>query len=170
MQSVENVSLGVMEMGALQIRAFGPHSSLLDDPKGFGVYRVGTETGWFCCLAHPETWVESQIAAAEEKISLHFRILGAVLPFYFVFYIQAPSAAMGSLLFKPQTLQRYEGEAMTTFFAGIELMTESVQRMKLIPLARQACFWDADFLLAYEVPASDCRIGFEIRKNLAEKN
>lgn len=163
-----HTSLGVIATENVEIRAFGPHSGPLCDSKGFGIYRLPDGEAierWTACASYPEIWfdVDSQYKENFFQLGLKFLGLNEKKPLYFVFYVKAKQAEIDSQIFKPRELQRYHADNKPVVF-GETLSIEggNLSNMELIPLAGDGCFWNSDFLLAFEIPSCNDVISFKI--------
>jgi len=157
-------SMGMIRTGDVEIRAMGPQILPLTDAKRFGISRVpnGSPIGnWTRCLALPEVWIEVKTEVktgaddAECGIDLRFIGLKPETPLLFVFYVKAQSCQIGNSLLKPKSLYRYSGEAKSLFLkgneGGLKLESSLSHKVQVIPLAGEGCFWDAEFLISFEI-------------------
>lgn len=158
------VSLGAMRADSVEIPAFGPQIAPLNDPSGFGIYRLNSESKWAALNARKEIWFET-IPSLDQN-SLEIRFIGAPVErnLFFVFYIKAEMAIIAGDRYLPQSLQRYAGDVKGITFEKkkrrLLMESQNPSRMELIPLAGGNCFWGSDFLLGFEVPSHDGRMVF----------
>ncbi|HSX13169.1 MAG TPA: hypothetical protein VLE96_01955 [Chlamydiales bacterium] len=156
----EYVALGAMNCSSIEIPAFGTQLHPLNDPQMFGVHR--TDAKWSAVSVQKEIWFEYQ--NEESGFSTRFVGITTDVPVFFVFYVKAELAFIGNDIFPPKSLQRYHHHSQKVTFQshGDRLTIENLcpSKMQLIPLAGSGCFWDSDFLIAYEVPVHDPRTCF----------
>lgn len=161
-------SLGAIQAAEVEIRAMGPQAAPLNDSKGFGIYRIPDGASlekWTACAAFPEIWFEAESIHEENSYQLDLRFLGLTnqQPLFFVFYVKAHLAKIGTQQYLPKALLRYLGESkQIQFNTNVFIDSSRNMRMELIPLAGEGCFWDCEFLLAYEIPVSDEKISFSV--------
>lgn len=166
--SGNRTSLGAIQGDEVEIRAFGPQSEPLSDSSGFGIYRMPDGRpieNWTSVAAYPEVWLEVKSRLEENRFRLDIRWVGMKegFPCFFAFYIKAKQAVIGAQTFKPKSLQRYLGEIQPVLFEGeLQIKTDLITQMEMIPLAGEGCFWDSEFLLAYQVPSNVEHLSFEI--------
>ncbi len=158
--SGQGTSLGCAQKGSIEIRAFGPQSYPLVDKGGFGVKGIQRALsvdssqmhGWARTMAN-EIWVD--VRGKESRLDLRFMGLNSERKMAFVFYVKAQSAQVGSTIYRPKHLQRYSGDASSVYFTQgadrLEIVSPLSAKMELIPLAGEGCYWETDFLLAYEL-------------------
>lgn len=137
-------SLGMIRMGEVEIRAFGPQR----DASQFGIKGVGLD-GWARVSFLPEVWLHMKPEWEKKRIA--FRFVGLETSMFLAFYVKAPSCTVGSKSFLPGGLHRFQGEAQEARFGSVVLKASTVCKMELIPLAGHGCFWNADFLLLFEI-------------------
>lgn len=152
----DGTTLGVIREGDVEIRAFGPQSASLV----FGIQGRGLD-GWTRTAAFPEVWLEMK--ERERRFDFRFVGLSSEQPLSFAFYVKAKNCQIDKELFKPRSLNRYQGEARGPIFNG-KLKIESGQphKVQLIPLAGEGCFWNCDFLLLFELHPLLSQISFFI--------
>ena len=142
-------SLGMIRSGDVEIRAFGPQSASLM----FGI-KGRSMNGWTRTAAYPEVWLEMKHEVKDEELKLDFRFVGikAEMPLSLSFYVKAPSCQIGNDILKPKSLRRFHGEVQAVSF-GNKLKIESGQphKVQVIPLAGEGCYWDAEFLVSFEL-------------------
>lgn len=156
----ESVALGALNCGSIEIPAFGPQLHPLNDPQLFGCHR--TDTQWSAVSALREIWFEYH--CSQNGFETRFFGITREATIYFVFYVKAELAIIGTNSFLPKSLQRYHShvEKITFHSQGNSLSIESPThtKMQLIPLAGSGCFWESDFLVAYEIPLHDSKVTF----------
>lgn len=182
-----NTGLGVLKFGETQVRAFGPQRFELSDPGGFGIAQIGAQqpkidvdqdhlslSGWTRCYKDKEIWLSLHAKADAQSVSVDVRFVGiapsplseksAAAPYAMVFYIKASSCALenGTRLF-PKGLHRYQGKGKKMIFDRIELESSNILNFQIIPLAGSGCFWNATFLVAFEMNASQDSASFTFR-------
>ncbi len=160
----KGVSLGAMKSGQVEIPAFGPQLHPLNDSKLFGVDLVESST-WAFMSAEKEIWFEHTPLSSGKGFETRFFGLTPKKAVSFVFYIKAQIAKINDELFLPKTLKRFSKEADRITFekqgSSLSITSTSICKVELIPLAGEGSFWDSDFLLAFEVPSFDGRLGFQ---------
>jgi hypothetical protein len=162
----EKIPLGAALFHSLEIPAFGPHAYPLSDPSLFGIRRSFPDRRWAAAAGKPDVWFE--IDPDLSRGLLQTRFLGHSMenPIAFAFFIKAERAEIERASFLPKSLQRYSGGAKRVEFSrrGIRtaIVCEQAPKMELIPLAGEGCFWNADFLLAFEIPPFDGRAQIHI--------
>ncbi len=161
------VSLGALrskEISGVEIPAFGPQVHPLNDSKLFGIYQPRSDLKWSSVFAKKDVWLETTPWIEKDVVDVRFYGLTPDFPISFVFYVQAESARIGSELYLPKSLHRYNGLAKSVRFErkGSSLSIENIcaSKMELIPLAGEGCFWDSDFLLAFEISPHNERASF----------
>ena len=169
----KKIPLGALHSGSVAVPAFGPQVYPLNDPKGFGMDRALGDGQWAKVAAQPEIWFE--IHPHFERGILETRFIGSKAAF--VFSIKAERAQIGGESFLPKSLQRYSGPPKKALFekgkSALAIECSASARMELIPLAGEGCFWNAEFLLAFEIPPlttqmaqMDGRVSFKFESNL----
>lgn len=142
-------SLGVIRAGEFEIRAFGPQ----DNSLNFGIKGRSID-GWTRVAAFPEVWLEMNHRFKDDECKFDFRFIGLKPenPLYLAFYVKAQSCQIGNEVFKPKSLKRFHGEAQSVNFEN-QFRIESGQphKVQLIPLAGENCFWNCEFMLAFEL-------------------
>lgn len=143
-----NTSAGViLTSHGVEIRAFAPQG----DNLNFGIVGRGSQ-GWVRTAADPEIWMEMKHSVIESGLQLGFRFVG-VKPekdIFLALYVKAKTCRIGEEELQPKSLHRFEGEAKTVVFNEKNLIQlPENQRIKVIPLAGEGCFWDCQFLLLY---------------------
>ena len=112
---------------------------------------------WTCCQGDPELWVQMKTEAREEgcSIDLKFAGLKQEKPFAVAFYVKASRCQIGGQNLKPKTLHRYSGEGKTLSLVGnegeLKMETSISHKIQVVPLAGEGCFWNADFLITFEM-------------------
>ncbi len=159
--SKENGPLGAMKCGSFEIPAFGPQLHPLSDVQMFGCHR--TDTQWSCLSAQKEIWFEYE--CTDQGFMTRFVGMTSAVPVFFVFYVKAEQAIVGQEIFLPRSLQRYHDASKTVTFQSngdsFSIENQVPTKLQLIPLAGNGCFWDSDFLLAFEIPVHDPRTCFQ---------
>lgn len=160
----EKVPLGAMRKGRIAIPSFGPQVHPLNDPDLFGIYRTIPHTRWAAVSAKREIWFEYFQSLQSQDLEVRFFGLTPERALSFVFYIKAEVARVDQETYLPKSLQRYCGMAKKVCFesSGDHFSIENMcpSKMEIIPLAGNGCFWDADFLLGFEIPIHDGRVVF----------
>ncbi|MBU6383734.1 MAG: hypothetical protein KGR16_05405 [Verrucomicrobia bacterium] len=142
-------ALGAIRAAGFEIRAFGPQAERLP----FGIIGKGMN-GWARAACYPEVWLEMKGAVQGEGIKLNFRFVGVQpeCPLSLVFYVVAPSCEVEKEILKPKTLRRFLGETAQVQFERKGMIVSDVpQKVQIIPLAGETCFWGATFLLSYPI-------------------
>lgn len=158
-QSVEvlsgkGVSLGAIRCGEIEVRAIGPQTGTLNNSEMFGITRSETMGQWAFLTANPSVWVRIQ----GDETSFSFSFVGVSIEnsFSLCLYVVADQAKIGEERFQSRSLRRYQGKSQAVAFKkgenSLTLVCSSLGKMELIPLAGEGCFWNAEFLLAFEVP------------------
>lgn len=162
------VSLGALRskvVSGVEIPAFGPQVHPLNDSKLFGIYQSRSDLKWSSVFAKKDVWLETTPWIERDTVDVRFYGLTPDFPISFVFYVQAENVRIGGELYLPKSLRRYNGLAKGVRFErnGSSLSIENVcaSKMELIPLAGEGCFWDSDFLLAFEISPHDERASFK---------
>ncbi|HSX11495.1 MAG TPA: hypothetical protein VLF94_07275 [Chlamydiales bacterium] len=152
-------SLGMIRAGGVEIRALGPQSPLLS----FGIKGRG-EKGWARTFALPEVWLELKTQSSETSCKVDVRFVGLKpeTPLEFAFYVKAPKCQIGQEVLKPKSLRRYNGEASSVLFQNLKIEVSTPHKVRVIPLAGEGCFWDCEFLAAFEIPPFDPQVSFTI--------
>ncbi len=160
----ENVPLGAMKMGRIEIPSFGPQVHPLNNPHFFGIYSSVANPRWAAVSAKKEIWFEYFAQIQEKGLEVRFFGLTPETAVSFVFYVKAEHARIDHEVYLPKSLRRYVGASQKVVFESggdrfsIENMCSS--KMEMIPLAGNGCFWDSDFLLGFEIPPHDGRAVF----------
>lgn len=145
----QETSLGVIRAAGFEILAFGPQAERLP----FGIVGKGMN-GWARVAAYPEVWLEMKGSLQGDEIKLNFRFVGVQpeCPLSLSFYVKAPYCEVEKEILKPKTLHRFLGETSQVQFKGQgALMSDTPQKVQIIPLAGETCFWGATFLLSYPI-------------------
>jgi len=150
---------GAIRVGNTMIPAFGPHAAPLSNPNLFGVADAFSQNRWFCSSAVKESWFQID-SIQGSSFGLHS--IGAT-PIYFAFYVRAGECRIREKLFKPKSLQRFQGEADSVQFDGAEISVDRPLMTELIPLAGGDSFWGATFLLAFKLPTINSKIFFKFK-------
>lgn len=169
-------SLGAIHGKSVRIVAIGPQLFPLSDPDGFGVARSGTQEqstdiqyqktedgfylrGWTKLVNSP-IWLELMAEAKKASVEMTLQTAGVNSEKVgFSFYLRAKSCLVGEKkVFRPRSLERYCGKAVPVLLEGekdsLMLKAQNDVVLHLIPLAGKGFFWDADFLIAYEMDNS----------------
>lgn len=141
-------SLGFMRFKNVEIRAFGPQITPLD----FGITNDGSD-GWVRTNALPFVWMYWKEA---KDGGFDCKFVGLVdSPITMAFYVKANTCKVNGQIIHPKTLQRYQGDTQTvTFDDQVAIEMGLLQRIEVIPLAGEGCFWDTNFLLKCEIHPS----------------
>ncbi len=157
-------SLGVVQSKEVEIRALGPQALPLNEPSGFGIKGRGLD-GWTRCYAMPEVWLELKADCKETECKLDLRFVGLKpeTPLAFVFYVKAPSCQIGQEILKPKSLRRFLGEGNQAALGKLTIASSCNHKIQIIPLAGEGCFWDTEFLVAFEMQPFISQTSFTIR-------
>jgi hypothetical protein len=161
-----NTSLGSIQLGEVEIRAFGPQCGALTDRNGFGIALLQpAESNWTRVLGNREVWVQmipTQIGLEQVRLDLKFAGLSGQETIWLAFYVKAKSCLLenGSQFF-PRSLQRFQGRSQKILFDE-KVSLESLEPLdfKLIPLAGSLCYWNSTFLTAFRFDSSMNRSSF----------
>ncbi|MBX9744731.1 MAG: hypothetical protein K2X08_05920 [Chlamydiales bacterium] len=160
-------SLATFRSHEVEICAFGPQFYPLTNIDLFGVQGIHQAQsmddlhicGWTCCFGQKDVWLQTAVCLehSQWQIDLRWAGLSPTKKTYIVFYVKAKSAHIANQVFFSKSLQRYTALAQSVYFNNREFMIASsdVRPVELVPLAGQGCFWDADFLLAFEMNPFD---------------
>jgi len=150
-------SLGMLRLKEVEIRAFGPQRLPLSEKNSFGIFSLPDGNplqGWSRCLALPEVWIGMKNENGS-RIDLKFVGLTPQEPLAIVFYAKALSCQIGSAVYKPKSLQRYMGETDCLSLQGrtenLKIETAFSHKVQVIPLSGEGSFWNADFLISFEI-------------------
>lgn len=152
-------SLGFIRAG-VEIRAFGPQGDYLN----FGIDGKGMN-GWTRTAGYPEVWLEMKHEIRGDKLGLDFRFVGVKPenPLFLAFYVKADSCQIGQEQFLPKSLQRFYGEAQKVQFQNkCTIECSFPQKVEVIPLAGEGCFWDSEFLVSFLVSSINPQISLNI--------
>ncbi len=153
-------SLGVIRVGSVEMRAFGPQSASLQ----FGIKGRGLD-GWIHTAAFPEVWLQMKATTIGEDLKLDFRFVGITqeTPLSLAFYVKGESCQIGNEILKPKSLRRYQGESQKISFENrVKIETGQPHKVQVIPLAGEGCFWGADFLILFELHPLVSQTSFSI--------
>lgn len=183
--SGSNSSLGSIYTKDVSIPTFGPQFFPLGDSKSFGIERLlyqenslndvdckinrdkGSINGWsplfYSSLdkKSDSIWMKFNGNTYENKCDFSINIPQQDLssPCAIIFYIKAKECIPeGCKPIRPNTLNQYAGPAKKLEVKGLESTLElnaKSDRMHIIPLSGGNCFWESDFLLAYEIGFSN---------------
>jgi hypothetical protein len=157
--SGKGTSLGMIRAGEVEIRALGPQSGHLH----FGIQGDGLD-GWTRTAAFPEVWFESKPQILENGYQIDLRFVGLTdkTPLQFAFYVKAQSCQIGHELLKPKSLRRFNGETTSVVFQNVRIESSLSHKIEVIPLAGEGCFWDCEFLAAFEIHPLQPQVSFKI--------
>ncbi|MBS0625932.1 MAG: hypothetical protein JSS32_07775 [Verrucomicrobia bacterium] len=164
-----NTPLGSFKKGAVEIPALGPQGYPLTDSKSFGLsgFHAAQKLdwagirGWTQCLAQKDLWLEAAVEGG--RIDVRFMGLSTEKKIAFVFYLKAEEAQIQETIFKPRSLERFNGLAKAIRFnKAFSIECPSPRKMELIPLAGEGCFWGANFLLAFEMNPFEPTVSFRL--------
>lgn len=183
--------IGTLSKKDVKIVSMGPHLAPLGETTVFGIHRIPmlkerafkdiqsqnedhrfNFSAWTRLVSDhsqlSDSWLWIQSEVSEQKCRLNFEIkhLKKQKQVYMTFFIKAKKATVSkNFHLIPGSLDRYLGKVEKVQFfsdkASFEIATNSQEKMQVIPLAGQDCFWDADFLLAY-VLEDEKKVSFEI--------
>ncbi len=149
----EGMPLGALTVKDIEIVAFGPQGSSLNQPELFGMDRVIASRKWGRVHAQKDVWFESESDFAKGYLEVGF--YGCTSSLFFVFYIRADQVVIDSKSYAPKSLERYKGKVHPVVLhrkkTQIQIEGIGTSTMHLIPLAGEGCFWGADFLLAFGI-------------------
>lgn len=158
----EGIALGALSAFGLEFPALGPQAYPLNDPSRFGIRRVLREKRWGAVFAKPDVWFDMDPSLQGGIFQSRFIGLTPEFPMAFVFYVKAEKAQVGNEIFYPKSLLRYSGGSRKIVFerneSRVTIESGIPGKMDLIPLAGEGCFWNAEFLLAFEIPSFDGRV------------
>lgn len=161
-QSVEvltgkRVSLGAIRSGEIEVRAIGPQMGSFNDLAKFGITRSENMGQWAYLAADPTVWM--RIRGKENSFSFSFVGISNKNSFSICLYVVADLTKIGEDQFQSKSLRRYRGKTQEITFkkgeSSLSFSCSTFGKMELIPLAGEGCFWNAKFLLAFEVSSSD---------------
>lgn len=162
-------SLGAVRTKDVEIRAMGPQGFPLGKGEGFGIDRQpdgAFMAGWTRLAASPEAWMHLKADLKAGTMGLKFMGLKPEEPVGFVYYVKAGSCSIDGQVYKPKSLQRFAGSSASFLFRGkesqLKIECEPSLKGQLIPLAGEAGFWNADFLLSFEIPPFASQVNFSI--------
>ncbi len=150
----QGTSLGSIGAREVEITAFGPQAlPITANLARFGIREPSLEN-WACCVGNPEVWIETKIHTAEEKCRLDLRFVGLIpeAPMAFVFYAKAAACIVGGETLQPKSLRRFQGEAQSVVLHNqLKIEAAGPHKVQVVPLAGDASFWQATFLIAFEI-------------------
>lgn len=159
----KGVPLGAISSQNIAVPALGPQAYPLNNPWLLGVDRVIAHRDWAGVSAYPEIWMETSYTP---DLEARFFGLKGETPLAFVFYVQAKKAELGSDVYLSKSLRRYKDKSQKVTFEreGSQFSIENrfSCKMELIPLAGDGSFWNADFLLAFEIPVHNPKVSFQM--------
>lgn len=183
--------IGNLSKGFVKVVSMGPHLLPLGDGKFFGIHRQpilkqrafkdvetvssgdsSSFSGWTRVVSLDsklsDTWLYVQSRLFNKTCFLNFEVKHQKekKAVYMAFFVKAEKATISkSFHLVPGSLDRYLGTAeAVTFYkesSSLKFSTDSKTEMQVIPLAGHNYFWDADFLLAYNIKDED-KLSFEI--------
>lgn len=159
----KKVPYGALNVQRIEVPAFGPHLHPLNEASFFGV-DLDQEFPQFARVSGDrELWFEHKLTPSGFEIQMF-----GVSPkksVFFTFYVRAEKAVIKGKEILPKTLNRFSGEADSVMFKKqdtvFSINPTSLVKTTLIPLAGDASFWGSDFLLAFEIPVFDGRLGVQ---------
>jgi len=170
--SAKGSALGAFHSGEVEVRAFGPQFYPLTDPSQFGLsglfdlqtISIDKISGWVSTFSQPEVWL--QVEANVENV-VHIRWVGLKpeKKGVFAFYVKAKTAHVEDLVFHSKSLQRSRTLTNEIRFNGdaFAITSGSPRNFEVIPLAGEGCFWNADFLIAFEMSPFDAEEWFSFK-------
>ncbi len=188
-------TLGEIRCCDVQIRSFGPQWFPLGDSSGFGLLRLPNRKtasdfewkrkddgyffkGWIDLPSPKEECfcaMEAKNSIVGERFSLELDFQGDTSQkLGFVFYVSAKSASVdGKMELAHSALRRYEGAVRSVSFKGkngsLQVRSQNLSCMHLIPLGESEAFWQSNFLLGYEISFHKGPVTFHIEKVNEEK-
>lgn len=155
-------SAGAFRTGGVKIPAFGPQGAPLSDLSQFGIESAAGGERWFSATGCKETWFKVE----PKGCSFSVQSAGITKPLAWVFYVSADLCQIEGKTFKPKSLHRFLGDGQKAQFSAAlkNLVIESSHplKMELIPLAGDASFWGASFLLAFWLSPHLGKTSFEM--------
>lgn len=169
----QGTSLGAisLEGAELEIKAFGPQALPLNLEGRFGIEKIpdgNPADKWMRCFAYPEIWLSLQPAFYGSSCQLAFRFQGLAptAPLALVFYAKAEGCKAGNEILKPKSLRRYAGEGNSLVLQQgeriLRIESETSRKIQVIPLAGAGAFWNADFLISFEIHPVETAAMFSI--------
>jgi|GEM_PF-4512629 len=177
---------GSLHAHGAAIKTFGPLIYPLDNPGGFGVYSPSIEgfktlnisedklEGWQRLCQPSEMlpnenglWLYTSLQKEPHHIHIktHLREESSS-KICFAFYVNANLCKVQDKIIEKRSLHHYSGESGAVSIQGdygeIKLEPDSKNELHIIPLAGDGCFWDADFLIAYELNKEPLTISVQI--------
>lgn len=181
-----NTAIGSIKYKEIQIPAFGPQYFPLSNANGFGIFHQGgpiqdfvkqkgngesTITLWsrvFDDGKPSSTWIGFQGNLTQEGLDIALLLRGGqTKKMAFSFFIKADQCkADDQKEIRPKSLDRYVGEAkkITCSCMSSKLSFETPEKsfVNIIPLAGKGFFWDADFLIAFELNSPMRKISLKL--------
>ncbi len=142
-------ALGAARVGPVQFLAFG----LQTNPQSFGVDIVNDY------VRKEDVWIHVE----RKPFAFSLQSTGLKSPLYLALYVDAKQCTINEKVFKPRSLNKFQGVAEKIQFDEICLTTNSSFPTELIPLAGDNSFWGATFLLTFRLPLAD-KINVQIAK------
>jgi hypothetical protein len=155
LQKGRQVGLASFFVGGIEIRTLGPQQMPLGDPSRFGMDQK-EPLAWIRTAGPEEIWIRP--TWKEESLEVEWS--GVETTAAFAFYVVAKEARWKEETLLPGSLKKISGPAEPVAFGPLVIEADSVSKMHLIPLAGQGAFWNATFLLAYEVLPHDVKTVF----------
>ena len=156
----KRTALGALRVRNIEIPAFGPHLHPLKEPSFFGVDIDASP--WGQVSADRELWFHR--SGLHSGFEIQMFGLNPKRRVFFVFYVKAEKAIIEDKDFFPKTLTRFSDFAERIIFESkgttLTVSTPKV-RVELIPLAGDLSYFGSTFLLAFEVPTFDGKLGFQ---------
>lgn len=177
------ISLGFLRKGDVEISAMGPLKGQLDTLEGFGFYQKTPLlprdfTLWSKCLtAHGELASDSEDlffsmkGISDEKVVLrtYLKPAGdeqALEKLFFAFFLNADHLVVdGALEVRKQEIKGFSGHVSELTLVGEKTMKWSFSQRMFIHIAPLPCknfFWEAAFLVAYQLEGVERNFQIEI--------
>jgi len=181
-----NTAIGSLKYKQIQISAFGPQFFPLSNASGFGIYHTGAYpkdfvqqqgngesiiTLWsrlFDDGKPSSTWMGVQGNLSKVGLDLTLLLRGVqTKKIAFSFFVKAHSCrAADQKEIRPQSLDRFIGETNKIIFSStdssLSFETPEKSPVHIIPLAGKGFFWDADFLIAFELNSPMRKISIQM--------
>jgi hypothetical protein len=155
-------SLGVIRFNEIEVRAMGPQAAGLS----FGIQGKGMD-GWTRTRALNEVWLEMKPVLKEKELQLKFNFVGLKpqTPLFLALYMKAKSCEIGGKSYLPKSLHRFNGETKDlSFEKKLHIECDIPHKTEIIPLAGEGCFWDAEFLVQFEISPNASQPTFTFKK------
>jgi hypothetical protein len=161
----EQTAAGALQMGPLQVPAFGPQTPPFADMRRFGVGSILSDRGWFQPVGQRETWFQMQCKPHESFFEWSWQQIGAPpgSSLFLSFFVIAETVEIDRKIFKNKSLQKFSGPLTQARFPaeGVVFQIDRPLECELIPLAGEGCFWGSSFLLAVSLPSFDTTFSFK---------